>query len=343
MLKIDIVDAAGIQSQPLNIVLSLLQFPSENENVLELHHLLQSLFGSSISHSRAFVRLSLPLKTDPFPSAMGKSRSVTIIVAYLLRQYPHHTVSSALSLVRESRPMAEPNDGFIAQLELYKEMGCPRDIDGHPKYQRWLYQREVDLALAAGMAPERIRFEDEEVQDGTEASGREVELRCRKCRYVPPTFLKSRRTMCTSSILDRPSYRQGIKGGTSVCVNRRANNRGPQAYSSDHPLFGETSSKPPQNPVIAYDRTNIITHRHSAPVSPSHRLYAPLPPSPLLDATSPRARPPGWPSRVSESQMPRSDRTLCMARHEMQLRDMGLSRVQSSKGSSRRDREKGGE
>jgi dual specificity phosphatase 12 len=140
---------------------------------------------------------------------MGKSRSVTIIIAYLLRQYPHHTVSSALSLIRESRPIAEPNDGFMAQLELYKEMGCPRDIDAHPKYQRWLYQREVDLALAVGMAPDRVRFEDEEVQEETEASGREVELRCRKCRYVQPTLSKFQRTMCTYSIILGPMYSQG--------------------------------------------------------------------------------------------------------------------------------------
>jgi dual specificity phosphatase 12 len=107
--------------------------------------------------------------------------------------------------------MAEPNDGFMAQLELYKEMGCPRDIDAHPKYQRWLYQREVDLALAAGMAPDRVRFEDEEVQEETEASGREVELRCRKCRYVKPTLSKSHRTMCTCSITVEPGYGQGLQ------------------------------------------------------------------------------------------------------------------------------------
>ena len=117
-------------------------------------------------------------------SAMGKSRSVTIMTAYLLRQNPEHTVSSALELIRESRPIAEPNDGFMGQLELYKEMGCPRDIDAQPKYQRWLYQREVELALAAGMVPDRVRFEDEEVQEQHENVEREVELRCRKCRYV---------------------------------------------------------------------------------------------------------------------------------------------------------------
>jgi len=121
-------------------------------------------------------------------SAMGKSRSVTIVMAYLLRQNPTHTVSSALDLIRESRPIAEPNDGFMKQLELYKAMGCPRDIESQPRYQRWLYQREVDLALAAGMAPEKVRFEDEEVQDEQEGGGREVELRCRKCRYVYSSF-----------------------------------------------------------------------------------------------------------------------------------------------------------
>jgi hypothetical protein len=34
------------------------------------------------------------------------------------------------------------------------------------------------------MAPDRVRFEDEEVQEESGSSGKEVELRCRKCRYV---------------------------------------------------------------------------------------------------------------------------------------------------------------
>lgn len=116
---------------------------------------------------------------------MGKSRSVTIVIAYLLRQYKQHTVPSALALIRESRPIAEPNDGFIRQLKLYREMGCPRDIEAHPKYQRWLYDQEVGVALAAGMAPERVRFRDEEESENdAKAESKAAELRCRKCRYV---------------------------------------------------------------------------------------------------------------------------------------------------------------
>lgn len=117
-----------------------------------------------------------------FNSAMGKSRSVTITIAFLLRKYPQLSVDSALELIRKKRPLAEPNDGFMAQLQLYKDMGCPRDIDAHPKYQRWLYMRMVDEALATGTAPEQIRFEDEEKQE--EIEGSEKELRCKRCRYV---------------------------------------------------------------------------------------------------------------------------------------------------------------
>lgn len=141
-------------------------------------------------------------------SAMGKSRSVTITIAFLLRKYSQLSVDSALEMIRQERPLAEPNDGFMAQLRLYKEMGCPRDIDAHPKYQRWLYMRTVDEALATGTAPEQIRFEDEEKQEENEGS--EKELRCKRCRYV---FLQShqqilrvdaeiiRRTLATTTYL----------------------------------------------------------------------------------------------------------------------------------------------
>lgn len=128
---------------------------------------------------------------------MGKSRSVTIALAYLLRQYPEHTVSSALELIRISRPIAEPNDGFMAQLELYKKLGCPRDIEEQPQYQRWLFQKEVDLAVAVGLGPSNVRFEDEATQEASETSEREVELRCRKCRYVFALLILPLRSLLT--------------------------------------------------------------------------------------------------------------------------------------------------
>lgn len=127
---------------------------------------------------------------------MGMSRSVTLIIAYLLRVNKHNpslTPAKALEGIRKSRPVACPNDGFMAQLNLYKEMGCPKDVESHPRYQRWMYMRGVELATACGMAPEYILFEDENLKDhpepeetakDTEQPKREVELRCKRCRYV---------------------------------------------------------------------------------------------------------------------------------------------------------------
>ncbi|KAL2169014.1 hypothetical protein VTG60DRAFT_6587 [Thermothelomyces hinnuleus] len=151
--------------------------------------------------------------------AMGKSRSATAIIAYLLWKYPHRfgradpartaqqAVERALHWVRRSRPVAEPNEGFMRQLEMWWDMGRPADSDDavekHPVYQRWLYKREVEDAARVGRAPDRIRFEDEAAAEvaggnaGTAAAagaGRRgageqqgTELRCKKCRRVLAT------------------------------------------------------------------------------------------------------------------------------------------------------------
>lgn len=111
---------------------------------------------------------------------MGKSRSATCLCAYLIKRYGV-TPDEALSSIRANRPLAEPNDGFWKQLELYYEMGAPDNMDQVPAYQRWVYQQEVALSRACGQAPEadKIRFEDEHASIKA-ASG--FELRCRKCR-----------------------------------------------------------------------------------------------------------------------------------------------------------------
>lgn len=136
---------------------------------------------------------------------MGMSRSITLVIAYMLRRHKSNaslTPEKVLQEIRKSRPVACPNDGFMAQLKLYREMGCPEDVESHSRYQRWMYMRGVELATAAGMAPEWILFEDENAATPDEVatmnisdevkqfqeSKREVELRCRKCRYVNDWF-----------------------------------------------------------------------------------------------------------------------------------------------------------
>ena len=93
-----------------------------------------------------------------------------------------HNISpaEALSQLRQARSICEPNDGFMKQLELYADMRTPENVEETPAYQRWVYQKEVELSRACGQAPEadKIRFEDEHATD--QMSG--FELRCRKCR-----------------------------------------------------------------------------------------------------------------------------------------------------------------
>lgn len=114
-------------------------------------------------------------------SAMGKSRSATCVIAYLMQKH-NISASEALSQVRQARSICEPNEGFMKQLELYGEMTMPDNVDETPAYQRWLYQRELELSRACAQAPEaeKIRFEDEHTTDGSA----DFELKCKKCRYV---------------------------------------------------------------------------------------------------------------------------------------------------------------
>ena len=121
---------------------------------------------------------------------MGKSRSAAICIAYLLHTQPKTmTPQSALAVLRECRPLCEPNDGFMEQLNIYHQMGCPDDVTGHPLYSRWLYRREVEESVACGRAPEMksVLFEDEQPhrpQEQGNNNDRSTEIKCRKCRYV---------------------------------------------------------------------------------------------------------------------------------------------------------------
>ncbi|KAI9155524.1 tyrosine- phosphatase yvh1 [Paramyrothecium foliicola] len=147
--------------------------------------------------------------------AAGKSRSVSVTIAYLLWRYPNRfdpnivptsvsdpsgpsstsqpagnrsrkdtaeeAVHAALTFIQRTRPMAEPNPGFMEQLGLWWAMGCPDDVESHPIYQRWAYKREIDEHLAVGQAPSRLRFEDEEMRQKPGNDGG-LSLRCKKCR-----------------------------------------------------------------------------------------------------------------------------------------------------------------
>lgn len=114
---------------------------------------------------------------------MGKSRSATVVLAYMMHKLRINP-QQALSRLRESRSVCEPNSGFMKQLELYHAMGVPGNLENEPKYQRWLYERELESSRAIKQAPdaEKIRFEDEHADSALGSES--FEMRCRRCRYV---------------------------------------------------------------------------------------------------------------------------------------------------------------
>lgn len=196
--------------------------------------------------------------------AAGKSRSVSAIVAYLLWRYPEcfdpspttkpstettsssakppslqkarsetatEAVQAALSLIQQTRPMAEPNDGFMQQLELWWEMGCPEDIESHRLYQKWSYNREVEENVAIGQAPTKLRFEDEEAARAATQSdsssqlpssgdeGPKRSLRCKRCR----------KTLATGPFIANHKPRESWKGKAGSY--HRANHHGNRSSS----------------------------------------------------------------------------------------------------------------
>lgn len=112
---------------------------------------------------------------------MGKSRSATVVCAYLMKLYDW-TPEQALLELRKARPFCDPNDGFMKQLQVYHDARMSDDLENCAPYQRWMYERELNMSRACRQAPDtdKIRFEDEH----TSEKPAELELRCRKCRYV---------------------------------------------------------------------------------------------------------------------------------------------------------------
>jgi dual specificity phosphatase 12 len=73
--------------------------------------------------------------------AMGKSRSATLIVAFLMWKYKI-TWEQALEQLCEGRPVCDPNLGFKEQLRVYHDMLNARDEkEADEIYQKWLKNR----------------------------------------------------------------------------------------------------------------------------------------------------------------------------------------------------------
>ncbi|KAL8662197.1 MAG: hypothetical protein Q9202_004953 [Teloschistes flavicans] len=161
----------ALKTSNITHVLSVVTFPLDDALFHGYQHLAIDIDDDEdadiIQHfpaSNAFIREGLEGGGGVLVHcAMGKSRSATVIIAYLLSTLSIETPTTALALLRQCRPMAEPNSGFWSQLELYHRMQCPQDVLGNPQYQRWCWEREKKRSLLEQVVPgsEHIIFEDE--------------------------------------------------------------------------------------------------------------------------------------------------------------------------------------
>ena len=194
--------------------------------------------GNDLGDSMAKMKLGSQKGGIFIHCAAGISRSVTATIAYLLHTYPsqfdpnvldaassprprretaQQAVWNALALIRRTRPVANPNTGFMEQLRLWWEMGCPVDsyyenpsstedkgsaaanapasdkdphnpVEHHPLYQKWAFNREVKLHTDIGQAPPHLVFSDEFEIVPPPASAPsptgQQQLKCKKCRRL---------------------------------------------------------------------------------------------------------------------------------------------------------------
>jgi hypothetical protein len=54
----------------------------------------------------------------------GISRSASVVMGYLLYKNPDMSVAEALAMIKVARPVAQPNPGFLSQLELFRLEQC---------------------------------------------------------------------------------------------------------------------------------------------------------------------------------------------------------------------------
>lgn len=112
--------------------------------------------------------------------AQGVSRSVSVVIAYLMYKYKLE-YKQALHAVRRKVPEAQPNDGFVEQLQLFKKMECKVNLSS-ALYRQFLVAQCLKQDPTGMLLPSLKLF----YTSGKKVPG-SFHLRCKKCRLVLAT------------------------------------------------------------------------------------------------------------------------------------------------------------
>ncbi|KTW28813.1 hypothetical protein T552_01443 [Pneumocystis carinii B80] len=107
----------------------------------------------------------------------GISRSTTIAAAYLMKKR-NISKEEAILCIKKVHPNAEPNPGFIQQLQLFYD--CKYVLSNETKlYRQWLYKHKIHSSLQEKKAPViSLYCQNESIRSD------QIHLQCKKCRVV---------------------------------------------------------------------------------------------------------------------------------------------------------------
>jgi len=124
----------------------------------------------------------------------GVSRSAAVALAHLIREEGGEApVEAQLAELQRVYPAAEPNEGFMAQLELFRAMGCRLDR-GHAPYRKFRTENLGRQYHVEGRVALSELDEGGSAGEGSAASGApgNFELyRCKRCRALVGTSQNS--------------------------------------------------------------------------------------------------------------------------------------------------------
>ncbi|WIA42276.1 hypothetical protein OEZ86_008291 [Tetradesmus obliquus] len=112
----------------------------------------------------------------------GTSRSPSVVLAAIMKA-KGLALEQALGVLRAKAPHICPNPGFMAQLELWGEMGCCLDEE-HPAYKQFLLDQVAAQWQEEGWVDPASFAELPEDEEQLQKLDR---YRCRKCRHLLAT------------------------------------------------------------------------------------------------------------------------------------------------------------
>lgn len=112
----------------------------------------------------------------------GVSRSATVILAYVMQKY-HLTYRQAFEKVKKKRSVVYPNQGFVSQLKLFREMGYKID-KSHMKFKVFRLGVAADKVRKVKILPQDYSDLIKPDPDLACAKPEPNAYRCKKCRRI---------------------------------------------------------------------------------------------------------------------------------------------------------------